>query len=305
MTYTIQKKAIGLLLGAGLVTLVFIASQRSQPAALMVKPGEHIVLLGGNLGSRMSNYGHFETEMQVRYPDYKLFIRNMCDPGDTPGFRPRSARNSPWAFPGAKQFQDEYANPSDSQGFFPSDDEWLTNLKADVILGFFGYSESEQGEAGLANFKAELAAFIQHTKAQQYNGKNAPQLVLVSPTAVEDLTDSLDVPDGKEHNKNLLLYTSAMREVAKQHDVLLVDAFAPSQKWYAESPKPLTIDGVQLTDAGYRKLATLLTDEIFGKAPAKAEANRTLVHTAVLEKNWMWLNDYKIPNGVHVYGRRF
>ncbi len=305
MTYPTKKKAIGLLLSAGLVTLIFIAFQRSQPAALTVQPGDHIVLVGGNLGSRMSNYGHFETEMQVRYPDYKLLIRNMCDPGDTPGFRPRSARNSPWAFPGAQQFQDEYANPSDSQGFFPSDDEWLTNLKADVVLGFFGYSESEQGEAGLANFKAELAAFIQHTKAQKYNGKNAPRLVLVSPVAAEDLTDNLDVPDGKDHNKNLLLYTNAIREVARQHDVLFVDAFAPSQKWYTESSAPLTIDGVQLTDAGYRELAGLLTNEIFGKAPAKAEANRALVQAAVSEKNWMWLNDYKIPNGVHVYGRRF
>src|SRR5690606_24229491 len=26
---------------------------------------------------------------------------------------------------------------------------------------------------------------------------------------------------------------------------------------------------------------------------------------AVMEKNWMWLNDYKIPNSVHVYGRRY
>ena len=24
-----------------------------------------------------------------------------------------------------------------------------------------------------------------------------------------------------------------------------------------------------------------------------------------MEKNWMWHNDYKIPNGVHVYGRRY
>jgi len=303
--YSIQKKAVGLLLGAGLVALVFIAFQRSQPAALTVKPGEHIVLLGGGLGSRMSNYGHFETEMQLRYPDNKLFIRNMCDPGDTPGFRPRSARNSPWAFPGAKQFQGEYANPSDSQGAFPSDDEWLTNLKTDVILGFFGNSESEQGEAGLANFRAELVAFIQHTKAQKYNGKTAPQLVLVSPTAVQDLSASLDVPDGKERNKNLLLYTNTMREVATQNDVLFVDTFAPSQNWYAESNAPLTIDGLQLNDAGYKKLAGLLTDEVFGKVSAKAEANRALVHAAVLEKNWMWFNDYKIPNGVHVYGRRF
>ena len=29
------------------------------------------------------------------------------------------------------------------------------------------------------------------------------------------------------------------------------------------------------------------------------------VHAAVQEKNFMWLNDFKVPNGVHVYGRRY
>jgi len=41
----------------------------------------HIVLIGNNLASRMINFGHFETEMHLRYPDSTLFIRNMADPG--------------------------------------------------------------------------------------------------------------------------------------------------------------------------------------------------------------------------------
>ena len=68
---------------------------------------------------------------------------------------------------------------------------------------------------------------------------------------------------------------------------------------------PLTIDGSQLTDEGYAKFSTLLADQIFGEATSPAESHRDLVHAAVLEKNWMWHNDFKIPNGVHVYGRRF
>ena len=37
----------------------------------------------------------------------------------------------------------------------------------------------------------------------------------------------------------------------------------------------------------------------------KQKHTGTLVHAAVMEKNWMWHNDIKIPNGVHVYGRRY
>ena len=304
------KRVFGWLAVVGFVVVAFSAFQFSESDALTLRKDSHIVLLGDNLGSRMINFGHFETEMQVRYPDSSLFIRNMCDPGDTPGFRPRSARFSPWAFPGAEKFQTEYANPSDSQGTFPSPDEWLTNLKADVIVAFFGYSESFQGEAGVANYKAELDAFIKHTLSQKYNGTAAAQLAIVSPVAFEDLTDSLDVPNGKQENINLALYTKAMQEVVVANSqgtgrVIFVDAFTPSKQWYDESKAPLTIDGSQLNDAGYKKLGVLLTNQIFGKAPAKAEANRELIHAAVMEKNWMWLNDYKIPNGVHVYGRRF
>src|SRR5699024_7374499 len=66
-----------------------------------------------------------------------------------------------------------------------------------------------------------------------------------------------------------------------------------------------TIDGSQLNDKGYKQFSKLLADKIFGEKPPKTEEHREMVHNAVMEKNWMWENDYKIPNGVHVYGRRY
>ncbi len=295
----------GLLIVIGMGLIAFSAFQPSPPEILKIAKGTHISMIGGNLGSRMMNYGHFETEMNVRYPENSLVIRNMCDGGDTPGFRPHASRNLPWAFSGAEKFQTEYANYSNSEGHFDSPDQWLTRLKTDVIVAFFGYSESFQGPAGLANYKAELDAFIKYTQNQKYNGMSAPQLAIVSPIAFEDLTSKYDLPNGVKENANLLLYTKAIKEVAEKNNVLFVDAFTPSQKWYADSQEFLTIDGAQLNEEGYKKLGILLADQLFGKTAPKAEANRNLVRGAVLEKNWMWHNDYKIPNGVHVYGRRY
>ncbi|KAA6441120.1 c-type cytochrome [Dyadobacter flavalbus] len=288
-----------------LAVIAFSAFKFGRSEPLTVTKGSHIVLLGNNLGSRMMNYGTFETEMQVRYPDNMLYIRNMCDGGDTPGFRPHASRNSPWAFPGAEKFQTEYANPSQSEGHFDTPDQWLTRLKTDIIIAFFGYNESFQGKEGLENYKAELDAFIKYTLSQKYNGSTAPQLAIVSPIAFEDLSGQFDLPNGKKENENLSMYSKAMKEIADKNNVLFVDAFTPSQKWYNDSKEPLTIDGSQLNEAGYKKLGVLLTDMIFGKVAPKAEANRKLVHDAVMEKNWMWHNDFKIPNGVHVYGRRY
>ena len=292
----------------GSVILLFflvIGCTDKEEDIITVHKKDHIVLIGNNLPSRMMNFGHFETELQLRYPDSTLFIRNMGDGGNTPGFRPHSSRNSPWAFPGAEKFQTEYANKSGSIGHFPTEDEWLTDLGADIIIAFFGYSESFQGEKGLQNYKDELHAFIEHTKTQKYNGESAPQLVLVSPIAYEDLSDTMDLPNGVEENKNLKLYADAMADVAAKDSILFVDAYGPSKKWMDSEKKNITADGFQLNEYGYQKLAKLLVDEIFGADDVVAEANRKTVHDAVLDKNWFWHNDFKIPNGVHAYGRRY
>src|SRR5688572_881436 len=157
---------------------VFQCSQTSS-TKLEIKKNSHIVLIGNNLGSRMMNFGHFETEMHLRYPDSLLFIRNMGDGGNTPGFRPHSGRNSPWAFPGAEKFQTELAKRSGSEGHLETEDEWLKRLQADIIVAFFGYNESFEGPEGLENYKAELEAFVHHTYNQKYNG-DTTQLALVS-----------------------------------------------------------------------------------------------------------------------------
>jgi mono/diheme cytochrome c family protein/glucose/arabinose dehydrogenase len=288
-----------------LLLLGLLTFQCTQKETFELQPNTRIALIGNNLGSRMMDYGSFETEMQLRNPEKNLYIRNLSDPGDTPGFRPRSGTNDPWAFPGAEDFQVEYATPSGSIGHLEKPDQWLTRLQTDIIISFFGFSESFQGVDGVENYKAELDAFIKHTLRQKYHDTLTPKLVIVSPIAFEDLSAKIDVPDGKTENENLNLYTVAMREIAENNKVLFVDAFTPSKQWYLETEEDLTIDGSQLNEAGYKKLAVLLADEIFGEQKIKNEANRELVHEAVQEKNWFWRNDYKIPNGVHVFGRRY
>ena len=287
---------------AAIVSIYFIVPEEQK---LALKKGANIILLGNNLGSRMTDFGFFETELHLRYPDSMLYIRNMCDGGNTPGFRPHAARPTPWAFPGAEKFQGELTESPRSEGFNEYPDQWLSKHKADVIIAFFGYNESFQGKAGLETFKAELDAFIRHTLNQKYNGLAAPQLVIVSPIAFEDLSGKYDLPNGTLENANLLLYTGAMREIAGKNKVPFIDAFTPTKQWMAPGDTDLTIDGFQLSEEGYRKFSAFLVDQIFGTSAVKAEAFRPLVQNAVQEKNWMWKNDFKIPNGVHVYGRRY
>ncbi|MDP5172437.1 MAG: c-type cytochrome [Bacteroidia bacterium] len=290
--------------GVFLLACFFFVGCKPVKPRLALREGTHISLIGSNLCSRMMNYGHFETEIQLRYPEARLYLRNMCDGGDTPGFRPHSGRNSPWAFPGAKAFQTALAKNSGSEGHLEYPDQWLARHKTDMIIACFGYSESFEGKEGLAAFQAELGAFVEHSLRQQYNDSSAPTLVLVSPIAFQDLSDRLDLPDGKTENENLSLYAAAIKEVAAQFQLTYVDAFTPSKQWF-DAGKNYTIDGAQLNDEGYQAFSQLLVDEIFGGESQRENPRRKAVQEAVLEKNWYWHYDYKIPNGVHVFGRRY
>lgn len=289
-----------------LAALAWSTATTAHAAAQLPGPakGETIVLLGNGLAERMQHYGHFETELYRRYPNANLTIRNMGFQGDTPGFRPRAGRRSPWAFPDAGQFRPEFPTHY-GVGHQASPDEWLTLVKADTILAFFGFNESFDGPAGVEKFRGELAAFVKHTLGQKYNGQTAPRLALISPIAFQNLSASRDLPDGRMENQNLRLYADVIRDVAAAHDLPFVDVFAPTKAWFDSTTTPFTVNGCHLTDAGYRQFAPILADGIYGKPPAGSPARSDLLLAAVKEKQWMWFNDYQILNGVHVYGQRY
>ncbi len=298
------KKPIHFIFALLIICCFFHCNSVSDQPLIQLKKESRIFLIGNNLCSRMMNYGEFETALHLTFPDSLLYIRNMCDGGDTPGFRPHSGRNDPWAFPGAESYQTALAKKSGSVGHLETPDQWLTRLKADIILAFFGFNESFEGAEGLDMYTAELEAFIKHSLNQKYNGISNPQLVLISPIAFQDLSDKYDLPDGVQENINLSLYANAMKAVATKNGIPFVDVFTPSKKWF-ESGEELTIDGAQLNEAGYKKFSTYIAGQVFGKVSSSSEQNRKMVQDAVMEKNWFWHNDYKIPNGVHVFGRRY
>ncbi|SHK11781.1 putative membrane-bound dehydrogenase domain-containing protein [Rubritalea squalenifaciens DSM 18772] len=286
------------------------ASPAIQPSISLDK-NTRIVIEGNGVASRMMKFGHLETALHARFPEANLFIRNLADEGNTPGFRPNAGRKDQFSFPGAKDLvSPAYSSPTNSRwskgpvGFYPTPDAWQDLLKPDLALCFFGSVSAEQGEADLDRFEKELTAYLQHLKTKNY-GKDSPlRVILISPTAVEDLSGEINVPSGKVQNTNLALYTKYMARIAKEQEIPFVDLFSASKQWYKDSKDALTIDGRQLNDAGYQKLADHLTSTLFGKSQVKQPDMKAL-HAAVQEKNWVWHQDYKIPNGVHVYGQRY
>ncbi|MCU0795950.1 MAG: GDSL-type esterase/lipase family protein [Akkermansiaceae bacterium] len=288
------------LLALGFV--LFPALAHAAPKAPV--DGERIVMIGNGLGERFLDHPWFETELHLRYPALNLVVRNLCRPGDTPSFRPHPSRNSQWAFPGADKFRPEYSTHQ-GNGEHPTPDQWLQTVQADTIFAFFGYNESFAGPEKLDAFKGELDAFITHTQAQKYNGESAPRLILVSPIAFEDLSAQRDLPDGRKENENLALYTQAMAETAARRNVEFVNLFDETKKLYGTGERPFTRNGFLPTDDGYRLLGPALVDAAFGSTPRSSKADIDQLAALVRDKDWFWTHDFRMPNGVHVDGRRY
>ncbi|MGD9647317.1 MAG: PVC-type heme-binding CxxCH protein [Pirellulales bacterium] len=255
------------------------AALADAPPALELKPGDHVAIIGNTLAERFQHDGWFETRLHARYPEHKLVVRNLGFAGDELKVRLRSAG-------------------------FGSPDEWLTRVAADVVLAMFGHGESHAGEAGLETFKTDLAEFIEHTRGQQYNGRSAPRLAIVGPLAFEKLDDN-NLPDGTAENERRALYTSAMADVCRAHDVPFVDLFRLSQAAYAAEEKPLTINGVHLSEYGNQVISRGIDTALFSKfGAADDDAALEPLRQAAADKSFVWFERYRTVDGYSIYGGR-
>jgi putative heme-binding domain-containing protein len=257
-------------------TLVSPAFARAD--AIVIKPRDHISIIGNTLADRMQHDGWLETVLQARFPQHNLVIRSLGFSGDELTFRLRSA---------------DFGTP----------DQWLTRTKADVVFAFFGYNESFAGKEGLETFKKDLDAFIKHTLASKYNGKSGPRLVLFSPIAME-APKGRDLPDPSATNDRLNLYAEAMAEVARAGGVPFIDLFRPTLSRYQKAERRLTINGVHLNGEGNKELAWLIL-ELIAAGPPGIDLNRLpKLREAVLEKNHYWFNRYRTVDGYSIFGGR-
>ncbi len=279
------------------------SAAEEKQAGLDIRPGDHICIIGNTLAERMQHDGWLETLFHSRFPTHDLVFRNLGFSGDELTLRLRSqsfgtpdqwlAGSAPVPEPGRL-----FSRIGVRENRFET-----TNTRADVVLAFFGYNESFAGAAGLDKFKKDLDAFIKHTLAQKYNGKSAPRLVLFSPIAHEDLKEK-NLPDGRENNARLELYTKAMAEIAQANGVPFVDLFYTTRGMYSQTGKRWTINGVHLNEHGNEMVARIIDKALFKEDVQRDPEALEKLRQAVLDKNFYWFNRYRVLDGYNVYGGR-
>ena len=294
-----------ILLVAMVASGMVVGARGAQAGRLEIHEGDHICIIGGGVADWMQHTGWLETLLQSRFPQQRLVIRNLAYDGDEIELSKR-LRSADFGTP------DQWLSGSAP---IPKPDDIkdksavrenrfeLTGTKADVIFAFFGSNEAHAGPAGLDAFRKHVEAFIKHTLAQKYNGVDAPQLVMFSPIAHEDLARP-HWPNGQSHNTNLALYTDAMEEVCQANGVVCVDLFTPTQEAYAKFAEPLTNDGIHPNEQGDHEISRLIDESLFGTHPARDPRSLARLQQAVADKNFFWFNRYRVTDGYSTYGGR-
>ena len=267
-------------LTAALLIFVFCifsrATATANAAEFELKPGDRICLVGNELGERMQHHNHCEALLHQTYPELDLTVRNLCFPGDEPAERIRSL---------------DFGDP----------DSHLTHSQADVILFFFGFNESFDGDDGISEFAQQIEKLVRDTQGKKYNGKTTPRIALISPIAFEDIGNS-NVTDGKQQNKDLAKYTAALQKVAEDTDVVFADIYTPTKALFESSDQQLTLNGSHLNDDGYKALAPILMTAL-GGTPSSEPASEALM-AELKDKNFHWWHRYRAVNGYSIYGKR-
>jgi hypothetical protein len=235
----------------------------------------HIIIMGNTFADRMQYFGQFEAALYHNFPDHNLVIRNLGWSGDEPNLQPRPLN-------------------------FGTVHKHLAHQKADIIFLCFGMNESFKGRDSVEAYKSSLSKYCKDLLAEKFNGNSAPQLILVSPIAHEDVGG--DYPNPAEHNKNLELYTTAMKNVAAQLNIGFIDLFAPSlEGMKASAQEHITINGIHLNNKGYEEAAKWMTAAL--GLDYDSRSTPELKRLAEI-KNQHFFYRWRAVNGEYIYGRR-
>ena len=235
-----------------------------------LKGNQSIVIVGGANAAECQRYGYLETLLASANSGKELHVRNMAWVADTvyTQQRPRNFFGTTKPGYGAK--------------------DQRPTMAADVVFVWFGQMESLEGIARLDDFTKTYLEML--SQFADYTGR----LVLVTPVPGEDPLDlGLKV---KDRNDALAKYAAAIRQIARDRKLPVVDLFA------ALRGKSVTSDGLLLSTKGHQLAARTFANQL-GFSP-KFSANTEPLRQVILKKNALWRQYWFPSNWAFLYGNR-
>jgi len=243
--------------------------------------GDVVAFVGGADTEASQHTGHLETLLTATYRGFQVRFRNFGWEGDTVHAQPRDVG-------------------------FPPLNEHLRRAGVSVIVLQFGRTEAMSGRSGSSVFVSDYQKLLDACTQQ------TPRLVLVTPPPFEK--GGALLPDLSLRNPDLAEYADAIRSIARQRNLPLVDVFADLGGATHREPR-LTDNGLQLTTRGHAFVARAFARQLgFGELAERAGApdengvwpNAAFerLRQAVVAKNRLWFNYWRPQNWAFLGGDR-
>ncbi len=237
---------------------------------LKLEKGDRIAFVGNGLLEQAGRHGILEALIYQAHPELDLVIRNFAWSGDEVDLQPRP---------------DNFATVA----------QHLAREKVDVVFAAFGFNESFGGLEELDAFKERMASYLRDLKTSAFNGKSGPRIVLLSPVAMEGVTEYGD------WGPNLPVYVEAMAGVAAAEQVAFVDLFRPTLAAMMTGEADLSDNGVHLNEAGYRLFAREVFQSVFEESPPDVNDD---LRSVVVDMNRQYFRRYRPLNTFYYTGDR-
>ena len=256
------------------LVLIVLASQSFAASPIVFEKGDRVVFVGGTFVERMSKFGYLETALTLALHDKKLTFRNLGWSADTVRGESR----------GYDKPQTGYAN-------------LLANVrKAEPTLLFLAYGAAESWETDPVKFSADYQRLLDDLKPL------GARMVLVSPILQENWGKPM--PDPSKHNADLTTYAAAIRELAQKNTLPYLDLLGLVNPDVPKG-KRLTMNSLQLNDAGHRRLAHFFLEEL-GLPPRKDLDHQKgrRIRNVIQAKNELYFYSWRPQNQTYIYSFR-
>lgn len=239
-TRWLRTRLIGIGLGM-LMALAPVWADSPGAAVLELRDGDRVALIGATLVEREPHYAFWESAIAARLAHENIVFRNLGWSGDTVFGAARASFD-----PLAKGFERLIA---------------VTGLvKPTVILLAYGVNESFEGEAGLDSFLTQYKVLLD--KLAPMNAR----IGLITPLPLEPpIAGAFNPPPNPDAaNMNIALYAEAIRKLAAERGLALIDLHA----WRESNAQGerLTDNTMHMTAAGYRRTADFIAASLGAKA---------------------------------------
>jgi hypothetical protein len=260
------------------VVFVCAATAADAPRAFL-RSNDVVAMVGGSDVAAAQLTGHLETLLALKSPGTRF--RNFGWEGDTVFAQPRDVG-------------------------FPTLTERLRRAGVSVMFLEFGRAEALTGKETVPAF------FSAYEKLLNEYAQQTPRIVLVTPAPFESGGGLL--PDLSKRNGVLAAHANAIRTLARQRTLAVVDLFAEFGGAAHEEPR-LTDNGLQITSRGHELIAAgfarqLGFVELAARAGAVSEqgvwSNKEFerLRQLVIEKGRLWFNYSRPQNWAFLGGDR-